>query len=101
VGRPGKYELRANTDIMEAVQIAGGFTHEARHSQVLVFRHVNDDLVESRIFNLKKMLKEKNLGEPFQLRPGDLVFVPQNSISKIERFLSKPSLSMYVSSAQF
>jgi hypothetical protein len=30
-----------------------------------------------------------------------MVFVPQNSISKIERFISKPSLSMYVSSTQF
>jgi hypothetical protein len=47
------------------------------------------------------MLKERNLGEAAQLRPGDLVFVPQNSISKIERFLTKPSLSMYVSPAQF
>jgi hypothetical protein len=62
---------------------------------------VNDDLVEARVFNLKQMLKEKSLGEAFPLRPGDLVFVPQNSISKIERFLSKPSLSMYVSSTQF
>jgi polysaccharide export outer membrane protein len=101
VGKPGKYELRADTSIMEAVEIAGGFTHEARHSQVLLFRRVNDDLVEARVFNLKKMLQEKNLGEASQLRPGDLVFVPQNSISKIERFLSKPSLSMYVSSTQF
>jgi polysaccharide biosynthesis/export protein len=101
VGKPGKYELRADTSIMEAVEIAGGFTHEAKHSQVLLFRHVNDDLVEARVFNLKRMLKEKSLGEASQLRPGDLVFVPQNSISKIERFLSKPSLSMYVSSTQF
>jgi polysaccharide export outer membrane protein len=101
VGRPGKYELRADTSILEAVEIAGGFTHEARHSQVLLFRRVNDDLVEARVFNLKQMLKEKSLGEAFPLRPGDLVFVPQNSISKIERFLSKPSLSMYVSSTQF
>jgi polysaccharide export outer membrane protein len=101
VGRPGKYELRADTNILEAVQMAGGFTHEARHSQVLLFRHVNGDLIEARVFNLKKMLKEKNLSEAFALRPGDLLFVPQNSISKIERFLSKPSLSMYVSSAQF
>jgi polysaccharide export outer membrane protein len=101
VGRPGKYELRAETTVIEAVQIAGGFTHEAKHSQVLLFRHVNDDLVEARVFNLKRMLKGKNLGEASQLRPGDLVFVPQNSISKIERFLSKPSLSMYVSSTQF
>ena len=101
VGKPGKYELRADTSIMEAVEIAGGFTHEARHSQVLLFRRVNDDLVEAHVFNLKKMLQEKSLGEASQLRPGDLVFVPQNSISKIERFLSKPSLSMYVSSTQF
>ena len=101
VGKPGKYELRSDTTVIEAVQIAGGFTHEARHSQVLLFRRVNDDLVEARVFNLKKMLKEKNLGEPSRLQPGDLVFVPQNSISKIERFLSRASLSMYVSSTQF
>ncbi len=101
VGHPGKYELRSDTSIMEAVQIAGGFTHQAKHSQVVLFRHVNDDLVEARVFDVKKMLKEKSLGEPFSLRPGDMVFVPQNSISKIEQFISKPSLSMYVSSTQF
>ena len=101
VGRPGKYELRGDTNVIEAVQIAGGFTHEAKHSQVLLFRHVNDDLVEARVFNLKKMLQEKNLSEAVQLRPGDLIFVPQNSISKIDRYLTKPSMSMYVSPAQF
>jgi polysaccharide biosynthesis/export protein len=101
VGHPGKYELRTETSILEAVQIAGGFTHEAKHSQVVLFRHVNDDLVEARVFDIKKMLKEKSLSEIPRLRPGDLVFVPQNSISKIERFLSKPALSMYVSPTQF
>ena len=51
--------------------------------------------------SFKKMLKERNLGEAAQLHPGDMVFVPQNSISKIAQYLSKPSLSMYVSSTQF
>jgi len=101
VRKPGKYELRTETNIMEAVEIAGGFTHEAKHSQVLLFRHVNDDLIEAHIFDLKKMLKDRSLGEGIQLRPGDLVFVPQNSISKIEQFLSKPSVGMYVSPTQF
>jgi len=101
VGKPGKYELRADTTIMEAVEIAGGFTHEAKHSQVLLFRRVNNDLVEARVFDLKKMLKEKSLGEAAQLHPGDFVFVPQNSISKIDRFLTRPALSLYVSSTQF
>ena len=101
VGHPGKYELRSDTSILEAVQIAGGFTHEAKHSQVVLFRHVNQDLVEARVFNLKEMLKARSLSEAASLRPGDMVFVPQNSISKIEQFLSKPSMSMYVSSSQF
>jgi polysaccharide export outer membrane protein len=101
IGRPGKYELRTDTSIMEAVQIAGGFTHEAKHSQVILFRRVNDDLVEARVFNLKQMLKERTLSEMPSLRPGDMVFVPQNYISKIERFLTKPSLSMYLSPTQF
>jgi polysaccharide biosynthesis/export protein len=101
VGRPGKYELRADTSILEAVEIAGGFTHVAKHSQVLLFRHVNDNLIEAHIFNLKKMLKDKSVSEASELRPGDMVFVPQNSISKIERFLSKPSYGLYMSSTQF
>ena len=101
VGKPGKYELRSDTSVMEAVEIAGGFTHEAKHSQVVLFRRVNDDLVEARVFNLKKLLQEKNLSEVAWIRPGDLVFVPQNYISKMDRFLTKSSLSMYVSPTQF
>jgi polysaccharide biosynthesis/export protein len=101
VGRPGKYELRADTTVLEAVEIAGGFTHQAKHSQVLLFRRINDDLFESHVFNLKSVLQRKNSGEIAELQPGDLIFVPQNAVSKIEPFLSRPSLSMYVDSTQF
>lgn len=101
VGKPGKYELRSDTTVAEAVEIAGGFTQQAKHSQVVLFRRVNDDLVEARLLNLKQMLKQSSLKEDAHLRPGDLVFVPQNMISKIGRFLTKPALSMYMNSAQF
>jgi polysaccharide biosynthesis/export protein len=101
VGRPGKYELRADTTVLEAVEIAGGFTHQAKHSQVLLFRRINDDLFETHVFDIKSILQRKNLGEIAELRPGDLIFVPQNVISKIEPFLSRPSLNMYVDSTQF
>jgi polysaccharide export outer membrane protein len=101
VGKPGKYELRSDTTVAEAVQIAGGFTQQAKHSQVVLFRRVNDDLLETRVLNLKKMLKQNGLREDAHLQPGDLVFVPQNAISKISRFLSRPSVSMYMNSSQF
>jgi polysaccharide export outer membrane protein len=101
VGKPGKYELRSDTTVAEAVQIAGGFTSQSKHSQVVLFRRINDNLVETRLLNLKKMLKQSNLTEDAHLRPGDLVFVPQNAISKISKFLVKPSVSMYVNPSQF
>ncbi|MGP0018913.1 MAG: polysaccharide biosynthesis/export family protein [Candidatus Sulfotelmatobacter sp.] len=101
VGKPGKYELRSDTTVAEAVEIAGGLTQQAKHSQVVLFRRVNDDLVEARLIDLKKMLKEKNLREDVHLRAGDMIYVPQNALSKIARFLTKPALSMYVSPTQF
>lgn len=101
VGKPGKYELRSDTTVAEAVQIAGGFTSQSKHSQVVLFRRVNDDLVETRLLNVKQMLKQSNLKEDAHLRPGDLVYVPQNAISKISRYLIKPSVSMFVNPAQF
>jgi polysaccharide export outer membrane protein len=101
VGKPGKYELRSDTTVAEAVEIAGGFTAEAKHSQVVLFRRVDEDLVETRVLNLKKMLKENSLKEDVHLRAGDLIFVPQSTISKIARFMSKPSVSMYINPYQF
>lgn len=101
VGRPGKYELRSDTTVAEAVQIAGGLTQQAKHSHVILFRRVNDDLVEARLLDLKKMLKQSSLKEDVHLRPGDMVYVPQNTISKVARYMSKPAVSMYMSSSQF
>ena len=101
VGKPGKYELRSDITVAEAVEIAGGLTSQSKHSQVVLFRRVNDELVETRLLNLKKMLKQRGLQEDAHLRPGDMVFVPQNTISKLAHFLSRPSVSMYMNSAQF
>ena len=101
VGRPGKYELRSDITVAEAVQIAGGLTQQSKHSQVVLFRRVNDELVESRVVDLRKMLKQRDLKEDAHLQPGDMIFVPQNTISKIARFLTKPAVSMYMNSSQF
>jgi polysaccharide biosynthesis/export protein len=101
VGKPGKYELRSDTTVAEAVQIAGGFTHEAKHSQVVLFRRVNEDLLETRLLNLKRMLKESRLDEDAHVQSGDMVFVPQNALSKISRFLTRPAVGLYMNGSQF
>ncbi len=97
VGKPGKYDLRSDLTLVEAVAIAGGFTANSKHSLVVLFRRVSDQLVEARLFNVKQMLQSNDLSEDAHLRPGDMIYVPQNTISKIQRFIPAPSTGMYLS----
>jgi len=90
VARPGKYDLRGDTTVSQAIAVAGGFLDTAKHSQVLLFRRVSEGWVEAKVLDVKKMMNTRNLAEDAYLRPGDMIFVPQNRLSKIERFLPIP-----------
>lgn len=96
VTRPGKYNIEGNTTVAEAIAMAGGFTPKAKHSDVILFRRVSDNWVSATKVNLKHMLYSKNLSEDLQLHPGDMIYVPQNTISKIKPFLPLPSLAYYI-----
>ena len=87
VGKPGKYDLHGDTTVLQAVEIAGGFTYTSKHSHVLIFRRVSDDWVSARVVNMKKMLTAGNLAEDLHLEPGDMVFVPKNTLSKVQPFM--------------
>lgn len=100
-GHPGKYELRSPTTVTEAIAIAGGFTEQSKHSQVVLFRRVRDGLVEARVLNVKAMLASRDLEEDVELKPGDMLYVPQNRISKIKKYLPVASLSTFFSPTQF
>jgi polysaccharide biosynthesis/export protein len=101
VGHPGKYELRSPTSVAGAIAIAGGFTEQSKHSQVVLFRKVTDGVVEAHVLNVKAMLAARNLEEDLELQPGDMLFVPQNRFSKIRKFLPVSSLSTFFTPAQF
>jgi polysaccharide export outer membrane protein len=95
VGKPGKYDMRGTVTLTEAVAIAGGFTESAKHSQVLLFRRVNDQWLSAKIFNIKDMQKRGDLHEDPTLRPGDMVIVPKNTLSKIKPFIPNSGLGAY------
>lgn len=87
VGRPAKYELRGNTTLAEAISIAGGFTEKAKHSEVLLYHRVPGGWEKAKVINIKKMLANKDLTEDVDLRPGDLIYIPKNKLSKIREFI--------------
>ncbi|MGC1128980.1 MAG: hypothetical protein WA875_05410, partial [Candidatus Acidiferrales bacterium] len=79
----------------QAIAIAGGFTDAAKHSQVLLFRRVGDDWYEVKRLDLKQILKGRNVNEDPEIHPGDMLVVPQNTISKIERFIPRSGVGAY------
>jgi len=97
VGKPGKYELRGDMTLTEAIAVAGGFQDSAKHSQVLLFRKLNDQWTEAKLFDLKKMEKTGNLKEDPFLHPGDMLFVPKNTFSKIKFLIPTGSVGTFLS----
>lgn len=95
VGHPGRYEMRGTVTLTEAVAIAGGFTENSKHSQVLLFRRVNEEWLSAKIFNIKDMEKRRDLHEDPTLKPGDMLIVPKNTLSKIKPFIPNSGMGMY------
>lgn len=95
VGHPGKFELREDTSATEAVAIAGGLRDSAKHSEVLLFHRVQGGWAQVKRLNMKKMLKEGNLDEDAYLQPGDFLYIPKNTMSKISKFIPTSSLGLY------
>jgi len=101
LGRPGKYELRGDVTLTEGIAMAGGFLESAKHSQVLLFRRVNDQWSSARIINVKQMQKDGNLKEDPYLHPGDMLFVPKNFMSKIRPFVPNSGVSVAAFNRQY
>lgn len=98
VGSPGKYELHGDVSAMEAVAIAGGFKDTAKHSQVLLFHRVNNDLARARILDLKRFSDPKTSvqEQDVMLQPGDILVVPKNRVSKISDYIHWVSVGSYI-----
>jgi len=95
VTKPGKYELRGDTTVVEALAMAGGMISEsAKHSEVVLYRRVSDQWMQGRVLNTKRMLADKNLSEDMMVHPGDLIYVPQNTLSKIKKFIPTPGIGV-------
>lgn len=94
VNHPGKYDLRGPTSATEAVAIAGGMTGAAKASQALLFRRADGSRYEVTRVNLKRIFAGREQ-EDTELLPGDMLYVPRNFISKIQRFIPSSGFGAY------
>jgi polysaccharide export outer membrane protein len=96
VAQPGKIEMRERVTAIQAIMLAGGMKESAKSSQVVVFRKINSDVAEVKLLNLKTIRHTSDLENDLTLQPGDMVFVPRDKISKIERFMRVASIAAFM-----
>ena len=96
VNQPGKIEMRERVTAIQAIMLAGGMKETAKSSQVVVFRKINSDWAEVKLLNLKNIRRTSDLENDLTLQAGDIVFVPRDKISKIERFMKLASVAAFM-----
>ena len=84
VTKPGQYDLRYDLTVSEAIAMAGGFMPTAKTKVYLYHRSVSG-WVEARELKLSDFLHGKNVNEDVGVRPGDMIFVPEKTITKLRK----------------
>jgi polysaccharide biosynthesis/export protein len=96
VNTPGKIEMRERVTAIQAIMLAGGMKESAKSSQVIVYRAINSDIAEVKLLNLKNIKKTGDLENDLTLQAGDMVYVPRDKISKIERFIRIANIGAFM-----
>lgn len=92
VERPGKYELRGETTVAQALAMAGGLKEKAKRSRILLFSGASTGKTEVRELDVKRILNDGRLDSDVKLSPGDMLFVPKSRMPSAALFL--PVLSV-------
>jgi polysaccharide export outer membrane protein len=75
VPRPGRYELRSWTTMLDMLALVGGFNQFSARGRIFILRPEGDKM--KRIpFNYNKAITEGGEQENFYLRAGDIIVVP-------------------------
>ena len=75
VPKPGRYELKSRTTVLDMLAMAGGFGQFASRSRMVILRP-GDGKMKRIPFNYNKAVSEGGEQENFYLQPNDIVVVP-------------------------
>ena len=87
VAQPGTYTLPGPIGAVETVFMAGGLRPTAQAKEVAVLRRAPNGGMMMRVVNLRAGLANiREYNDTLQLRRGDIVFVPRNTLGEVGVF---------------
>jgi polysaccharide export outer membrane protein len=76
VPRPGRFELRSRTTVLDMLALAGGLSQFASRAKIVVLRPDGSKGMKRLPFNYNKAVSSGGEQENFYLQAGDIVVVP-------------------------
>lgn len=75
VGSPGRYAFESHMTVLDALAVAGGLKDFAARKRIVIMRQEGQER-KHFYFNYDKVMASDGTGGNFELRPGDIIFVP-------------------------
>ncbi len=88
VWRPGVINMPGQLTALEAVMEAGGFTRYAKLENVVIIRHKEGQRFGASL-DYASAAKTGEMPPPFYLEPLDIVYVPETTITKVNRWIDQ------------
>jgi polysaccharide export outer membrane protein len=76
VQKPGVLQLKADTTVLEAIALAGGFRDFASPSKIMILRKDGTGVTHKIPFNYNRVVKDNRSQDNVTLKSGDVVVVP-------------------------
>ncbi len=89
VTRPGLVQLVGPTTVSQAVALAGGFTYDARRTQIVVIRQNPPGKPFVTVVNLLEVQRGINMTNDINLMPYDMVYVPKSQIAEVDKWVDQ------------
>lgn len=93
VNKPGVYALESNSNVIEMLLVAGGYTQDADISKIALLRRepTSGPSVERRsgaTLDVQSLLQQAETRDNITIEPGDIVYVPPDRLAKSSRYYS-------------
>ncbi len=76
VQKPGVLQLKADTSVLEAIALAGGFRDFASPGKIMILRKDASGVTHKIPFNYNRVVKDNKSQDNVTLKSGDVVVVP-------------------------
>ena len=93
VNRPGAFELSKGHTVIDAIGAASGFNWDTAKKKIYLIRQ--DRPKELIAINLNRMLETGDMGENYEMREGDMLYLTKNGRISFSRDIAPIFSSIY------